>query len=108
MAPTAAQDSGSGGGQGGQGAGGGTAGGDTGTGASGSSGTTGDLGTDQGRPSTSDVEDPGGGTSTTTPGSPAGAGDDAGTMMGDLPPERVRRVQEGLTAAGSTRVRPTA
>jgi N-acetylmuramoyl-L-alanine amidase len=103
-APVLAQDSGSGGGQGGQGAsggaGGGTAGGDTGTGASGSSGTTGDLNAPAGERSTSDEEDPGGGNPAAMPGSPAGAGDAAGMMMGDFPPERVRRVQERLTAAG--------
>jgi peptidoglycan hydrolase-like protein with peptidoglycan-binding domain len=81
-------------------AGGGTAGGDTGTGASGSSGTTGDLNAPQGQRSTSDVEDPGSGNPAVMPGSPAGAGDAAGMMMGDFPPERVRRVQERLTAAG--------
>ena len=105
-APALAQDSGAGGGQGGQGGdsgqdgGGGATGGDTGTGASGSSGTTGDLNAPQGQRSTSDVEDPGSGTTGALPGSPPGAGDDAGMMMGDFPPERVRRVQERLTAAG--------
>jgi peptidoglycan hydrolase-like protein with peptidoglycan-binding domain len=102
-APVLAQDSGSGGGQGGQGAsggaGGGTAGGDTGTGASGSSGTTGDLGTNQGRPSTSDVEDPGGGTSGAMPDAGAGAEGAAGPIVA-LPRERVRQMQERLAAAG--------
>jgi peptidoglycan hydrolase-like protein with peptidoglycan-binding domain len=98
VTPALAQDSGSGAGQGGQGStGGGSSTGDTG---SGSSGTTGDLNAPQGQRSTSDVEDPGGGNPAAMPGSPAGAGGAAGMMMGDLPPERVRQVQEGLTAAG--------
>jgi Putative peptidoglycan binding domain len=106
VTPVLAQDSGSGGGQGGQGAGGGggddndnDAGGDTGPGASGSSGTTGDLGTNQGRPSTSDVEDPGGGTSGAMPDAGAGAEGAAGPIV-SLPRERVRRMQERLAAAG--------
>ena len=105
-APALAQDGGSGGGrdggasQGGQDPGGDDddAGGDTGTGASGSSGTTGDLGTNRGRRSTSDVEDPGGGTSAVLPGADAGPAG-AGPMVA-LPRERVRRMQERLEAAG--------
>ncbi len=120
-APALAQDGGSGGGgqggsSGGSGGGGGGAGsdgggqggqdagddddtgGDRGTGASGSSGTTGDLGTNRGRRSTSDVEDPGGGTSAVLPGADAGPAG-AGPMVA-LPRERVRRMQERLEAAG--------
>ena len=107
-APTLAQDGGSGGGQGGQGGqdgggsgdGGGQGGQGGGDNETGSSGTTGDLNAPQGQRSTSDVEDPGSGNPAVMPGSPAGAGDAAGMMMGDFPPERVRRVQERLTAAG--------
>jgi len=105
-APTLAQDSGGGAGQGGQdpGDGGGTdggggddgPGGDTGTGASGSSGTTGDLGTNRGRRSTSDVEDPGGGTSGAMPDTDA----EGARPVVALPRERVRRVQERLSAEG--------
>ena len=102
-APALAQDGGSGGGQdggasqGGQDPGGDDddAGGDAGTG---SSGTTGDLGTNRGRRSTSDVEDPGGGTSAVLPGADAGPAG-AGPMVA-LPRERVRRMQERLEAAG--------
>ena len=94
VAPAVAQ----GGGQGGQGggAGGETTGGDTGTGASGSTGTTGDLGTNRGRRSTSDVEDPGGGTSGAMPDTDA----EGARPVVALPRERVRRVQERLSAEG--------
>jgi hypothetical protein len=98
VAPALAQDAGSGSaGQGGQAPGaGGAPGGDVGTGASGSSGTTGDLGTNRGRRSTSDVEDPAGGTGGAMPGADV---ERAGPVVA-LPRERVRRMQERLAAEG--------
>jgi hypothetical protein len=66
--------------------------------ATGASGTTGDLNVPQGQRSTSDVEDPMGGTAGAIPGASGQAGS-AGAVVA-LPKEQVRRMQERLDAAG--------
>jgi peptidoglycan hydrolase-like protein with peptidoglycan-binding domain len=66
--------------------------------ASGASGTTGDLNTPQGQRSTSDVEDPMGGTAGPIPGASSQAGLAEPVLA--LSAARVRQMQERLDAAG--------